>query len=168
MGRSLVVLALALASCDSAARDASRAAPPVPAGATAAAATTTNCTFPRLDFSTVERLSADERAAFTANFRAAFDRACAEGLFAKRPLVDPRSYDRSLLYVMDAPADDTLLIYFGPSAAPPAMMASIPFGSPVRQPTVDELHEAIYCEVRGATRDEQVRQLRCEITRPSL
>jgi hypothetical protein len=166
MGRFLVMLALALASCDSVARDDSRAAPPAQAGAKPAAAAD-NCTFPRLDFSTVERLSADERAAFTANLRAAFDRACREGLFAERPLVDPRSYDRSLLYVMDAPANDTLLIYFGPSAAPPAMMASVPFGSPVRQPTVDELHEAIYCEVRGATRDEQVRDLRCEITRPN-
>ena len=162
MGKSLVVLALALAFFDSTARA------ELPAAAKdSATAAKANCAFPRLDFSTVERLSADQRAAFTANFRAAFDRACAEGLFAERPLVDPRSYDRSLLYVMDAPADDTLLIYFGPSAAPPAMMASVPFGSPVRQPTVDELHEAIYCEVRGATRDEQVRQLRCEITRPS-
>jgi hypothetical protein len=160
------MLALALASCDAAVGDDSRAAPRAPAGAKAAAANA-NCAFPRLDFSTVERLSADERAAFTANLRAAFDRACREGLFAERPLVDPRSHDRSLLYVMDAPANDTLLIYFGPSAAPPAMMASVPFGSPVRQPTVDELHEAIYCEVKGATRDEQVRDLRCEITRPS-
>lgn len=120
-----------------------------------------NCDFPKLDFRAAPELTAKERATFTENLRAAFDRACREGLFEERPLVDPRSYDRSLLYVINAPAANVTSIYFGPSAAPPAMLLESPFGSPAQIPSIAELHEAIYCEMRGPRPEEREREGRC-------
>ena len=120
-----------------------------------------NCDFPKLDFSAAAQLKEEDRVRFTENLRAAFDRACSEGLFDERPLVDPRSHDRSLLYVVNAPEANVTSIYFGPSAAPPAMLLESPFRSPPQIPSVEELHEGIYCEMRGATPEEQERDGRC-------
>ena len=127
----------------------------------AARPTPGNCDFPKLDFRAASQLTDRDKASFAANLRAAFDRACGEGLFAERPLVDPRSDDRSLLYVMNAPEANVTSIYFGSSAAPPAMLLESPFRSPAQIPTVEDLHEAIYCEMRGASPEEEERDGRC-------
>lgn len=158
--RWMGMFALAAAAC-SAAPESNAVAGEASGKSEAATPSPKNCDFPKLDFRAASELTDKEKASFTANLRTAFDRACGEGLFVERPLVDPRSYDRSLLYVMNAPEADVTSIYFGPSAAPPAMLLESPFRSPAQIPTVEELHEAIYCEMRGATPEEQERDGRC-------
>ena len=158
--RWTLTVAFAAAAC-SAAPESNAVAGNAPGESEAAKPMPKNCDFPKLDFHAASELTEKEKASFTANLRAAFDRACGEGLFAERQLVDSRSYDRSLLYVMNAPEANVTSIYFGPSAAPPGMQLESPFRSPAQIPTVEELHEAIYCEMRGGTPEEQERDGRC-------
>jgi len=154
------VFALAVAACG-AAPESNAVAGEASVRSGAATHSPKNCDFPMLDFRAASELTDKEKASVAANLRTAFDRACGEGLFADRPLVDSRSFDRSLLYVMNAPEANVTSIYFGPSAAPPAMLLESPFRSPAQIPTVEELHEAIYCAMRGATPEEQERDGRC-------
>ena len=118
------------------------------------------CEMPRLDFS-VEALSDKDRARFTDNFRVAFDKACAEKLIADGSLTDERAHDRSVLYVVSANEANIASIYFAPSGAPPATMMEVPFGDPPLIPSVEELHETIYCWEKGATEQEQETSGRC-------
>jgi hypothetical protein len=156
--RITVLLASALAVCGSqAAGNPAANAAPLPVHA----APVDRCDMPRLDLDSVERLSADDRARFTANFRAAFDRACAEKLFAEGPLIDERSYERSTLYVVAANEANVASIYFAPSGAPPVTMMEVPFRDPPQIPTVEDLHETIYCWMQGATAEEQETTGRC-------
>lgn len=126
-----------------------------------ALAVAATCAFPTLDFSAAESLGAKEQAAFTANFRAAFDKACAEGLFATEPLIDERAIDKGTLFVLHAPEANVTSIYFSHSAAPPAMLVESPFGEPPQVPSAEELHEAIYCAMVGATEQEMEESGRC-------
>lgn len=131
--------------------------------ALAAPGSAATCPLPKLDFS-VSKLDLAAQAQFTENFRAAYGRACAEGLMADEPFIDPGSHDRSLLYVMNASEANVTSIYFGPSAAPPAMLMESPLVTPdgaVNLPTADDLHEAIYCWMVGATEAEEVESGRC-------
>ena len=119
------------------------------------------CDMPTLDLSSVETLSAEDRARFTDNFRAAFDKACAEKLFDDGSLTDEQSYDRSVLYVVAANEANVASIYFAPSGAPPATMMEVPFRDPPQIPSVEELYETIYCWAEGATDEEQETTGRC-------
>ena len=120
-----------------------------------------SCPLPRLDFSSATTLSEEDRARFTDNFRIALEKACAERLFADGLLTDERSYDRSVLYVVSANEANVSSIYFAPSGAPPTTMMEVPFGDPPQIPSVDELHETIYCWAKGATEVEQEESGRC-------
>jgi hypothetical protein len=119
------------------------------------------CEMPKLDFSAAKILGEKARASFTDNFRVALDKACSEGLLKDEPLVDERAYVRNTIVVMNAPEANVTSLYFAPSAAPPAMLLESPFGEPPQVPSVEDLHEAIYCWTKGATEEEQEASGRC-------
>jgi hypothetical protein len=131
-----------------------------PDGPIAKAQALPKCEMPRLDFS-VEGLSEKDRARFTDNFRAAFDKACSEQLIGDGSLIDERSHDRTVLHVVGANEANIASIYFAPSGAPPATMMEVPFGDPPQIPSAEELHETIYCWKKGATEEEQETTGRC-------
>ena len=135
---------------------------PMPKGAAPLPQTAArDCAMPGLDFQAAETLSEKDRARFTDNFRVALDKACTEGLLANGPLVDERAYVKNTIFVMNAPEANVTSLYFGPSAAPPAMLLESPFGDPPQIPSAEDLHEAIYCMTKGATEQEQETSGRC-------
>ncbi len=119
------------------------------------------CGMPKLDFRAAANLSEKDRARFTDNFRIALDKACTEGLLEGDLIVDERAYVKDTIFVMNAPEANVTSLYFGPSAAPPAMLLESPFGDPPQVPSVEDLHEAIYCWTKGATDEEQETSGRC-------
>lgn len=121
----------------------------------------TNCVLPKLDFRAAANLGSKEQSRFSENFRVAFYKACGEKLFADGPLIDAESANKSTLFVLNAPEANVTSIYFSPSAAPPNTLIESPLGTPPQIPSVDDLHEAIYCAVRGATPEEEERDGRC-------
>ena len=88
----------------------------------------------------------------SANFSKAYARACAEGLIKGRPL--PQT-----LYLFNAPDANVASIY----RSGKAMLLEYPFvsGGKVKVPSVDDLHEAIFCAVHGASVKEQEESGRC-------
>ena len=158
MKRRSLPLFLALAACGNQPAGnaaANAAAPPVEVPKPP------HCAMPNLDFSAAEGLGEKDRAQFTDNFRAALDKACSEGLLEGDPVVDERAYVKNTIFVMNAPEANVTSLYFGPSAAPPAMLLESPFGEPPQVPSSEELHEAIYCWTKGATEEEQETSGRC-------
>ena len=118
------------------------------------------CDRPKLDFKET-KLDAQDQARFAKRFEAAFARACGEGLFAGKPLVDQRSEDKQTIVVMRSPAAKVTAIYYAPSGAPPAMLLESPGGSPRQIPSVDDFYAAMQCAVRWPTADEQEKDGRC-------
>ena len=112
---------------------------------------------PRLDFGAAPSLSEKDRASFTDNFLVAFARSCADGLLRDGPLVDQRARVKDTIAVLDAPEANITSIYF----APPAMLLESPFGDPPQIPSVEDIHEAIYCLKKGATPEEEEASGRC-------
>lgn len=164
----VVALALTLAACGNqpagnAMTNAEAPDGPMPAGSPSLpkASLQQRCAMPKLDFSAAETLGEKNRARFTENFRVALDKACTEGLLEGDPLVDQRAYVKNTIFVMNAPEANVTSLYFGPSAAPPAMLLESPFGDPPQVPSVEDLHEAIYCWTKGATEEEQETSGRC-------
>ena len=164
----VLVFALALTACGNqpagnAMANAAVSDGPMPAGAPPLPKPSPQqrCEMPKLDFSAAATLGEKERARFTDNFRVALDKACSEGLLEGEPIVDERAYVRNTIFVMNAPEANVTSLYFGPSAAPPAMLLESPFGEPPQVPTVEEFHEAIYCWTKGATEEEQETSGRC-------
>lgn len=118
------------------------------------------CAKPKLDLR-VAKLDAARAAQFTTNFTVAFDKACTEGLLAAAPLVDSRSSDPSTLFVINAPEANVTSIYFNGEASPPMTILEAPFGPPPAVPSVEDIHEAIYCAMKGATQQEMDESGRC-------
>jgi len=89
------------------------------------------------------------------NFASAYAKACAEGLI-QQPLVTAK--DRRL-FLLNAPAANVASIYERDGR----MVLEYPFlsGGKANVPTADELHETIYCAVKGATQAEQEESGRC-------
>ena len=136
---------------------------PMPAGAPPLpkAPPLPNCDLPKLDFRAASNLGPKEQSRFSENFRVAFYKACGEKLFADGPLIDESSIDKSTLFVMNAPEANVTSIYFGRHAAPPNTLIETPFGDPPQIPSIEDLHEAIYCVMEGATDKEMEEQGRC-------
>ena len=136
---------------------------PMPAGAPPLpkAPPQQRCDMPKLDFRAAENLSGTDRARFTDNFRVALDKACTEGLLEGDPIVDQRAQVKDTIFVLNAPEANVTSLYFGRSAAPPAMLLESPFGDSPQVPSVEDLHEAIYCWTKGATEEEQETTGRC-------
>ncbi|MGH6729450.1 MAG: hypothetical protein ACREBK_04800 [Sphingomicrobium sp.] len=119
------------------------------------------CPLPKLDFRAAETLSENDRARLTENFRAAYEKACVEGLMADGPLIDPEAVVKDTIFVLNAPEANVTSIYFHFEGKPPRTMIESPFGEPPQIPSVEDLHEAIFCAVRGATPEEQETTGRC-------
>ena len=136
---------------------------PMPAGAPPLpkAPPQQKCAMPRLDFNDAKRLSAKDRAAFTENFRVAFDKACTEGLMGSEPLVEWGAAVKDTIFVLDAPEANVTSLYFAPPGSVQRMLLESPFGDPPQVPSVEDLHEAIYCWTKGATEEEQETSGRC-------
>lgn len=136
---------------------------PMPAGAPPLpkAAPLQKCDLPKLDFTEAANLDAKARARFTDNFRVAFDKACAEGLMGGDQLVDQDATAKDTIFVLDAPEANVTSVYFNPRGPSPRMLVESPFGDPPQVPSVEDLHEAIYCWTKGATEEEQETSGRC-------
>jgi hypothetical protein len=94
------------------------------------------------------------------NFTVALAQACAEGMLAKQPLVDPRSKEKNTLFVANAPQSNQATIYFDKDAT----WFEGPFfadGQHVQVPGPDAIKEAIFCHAVGATPEEQEQTGRC-------
>ena len=95
-----------------------------------------------------------------ANFTVALAKACAEGLMAKTPLIDPRSKEKNTLFIANAPNANVASIYFNEGAT----WMEGPFVDSeghVQVPGPDALKEAIYCHTIGATPKEEETTGRC-------
>jgi hypothetical protein len=101
--------------------------------------------------------------ATAANFAAAFASACAKGLLKDQALIDPEAADQARLFLLNAPESNVASIYL-PRDGAKGMVLEYHFVTPDGQshvPPADELEEAIYCSVRGATPEEQESSGRC-------
>jgi hypothetical protein len=130
------------------------------ANAVATAPIAAACDLPRLDFSETD-LAARDQARFAEQFGTAFARACRDGLFAEKPLVDQRSEDKRTIVVLHSPVAKGTAIYYAPSGAPPAMLLESPVESSRKIPSADEFYAAMQCAVRWPTADEQEQDGRC-------
>lgn len=128
-------------------------APPLPAGHKV------DCAVPGLDFTEVE-FDEVEKVAFADNWSAAVDRACADKLAGDKPLNHPDVLGPMLL-LFHAPEANIISIYLNDRRKPERMVMEGPFGTPPKAPSVEELHEAIYCTVKGATPEEEEQSGRC-------
>ena len=102
----------------------------------------------------------EARTKLDANFTVALAQACAEGLMAKTPLVDPCSKQKNLLLIANAPNANIASIYFNDGAT----WMEGPFfadGQHVQVPGPEALKEAIYCHTVGATEQEEETSGRC-------
>ncbi|MCL6698065.1 hypothetical protein LZ496_04600 [Sphingomonas sp. NSE70-1] len=98
-----------------------------------------------------------------ANFAAAFKNACDKGLLTEKPLIDPKATDQGKLFLINAPEANVASIYLS-EVDGSRMVLEYPFlttDGKSQVPTADELEEAIYCAVRGATPEEQEATGRC-------
>jgi hypothetical protein len=94
------------------------------------------------------------------NFTVALAQACAEGMLAKQPLVDPRSKEKNTLFIANAPNANQATIYFDKDAT----VFEGPFfadGRHVQVPGPGAIKEAIYCHAVGASDAEREATGRC-------
>ena len=158
----LLALILTLAACGNAPDGNAQSNAAVPEASRSETPPQQACRSPKLDFRAAPNLGPKEQARYTANFRAAFGKACAGKLFADHPLIDEDSTDKTTLFVLNAPDANVTSIYLGTTAGPPPrMLIESPFGDPPQIPSVDDLHESIYCVMIGATEEEQETSGRC-------
>jgi len=97
------------------------------------------------------------------NFAAAYKRACAKGVLKAGPLIDVAASDQEHLFLINAPDANVASIYLSEIDGN-RMMLEYPFlttDGKSQVPSADELEEAIYCAVVGATPDEQESSGRC-------
>jgi hypothetical protein len=92
----------------------------------------------------------------SANFAKAYAKACAEGLLGNKPLVTVKG---NRLFLWNAPDANVASIY----SSNGRMLLEYPFwsGGKADVPSADDLHEAIYCAVHGASPKEQEESGRC-------
>ena len=128
-------------------------APPLPAGQKI------DCAVPGLDFTEVEFDEAG-KVAFANNWTVATDRACVEKLAGDKPLNHPDVLGPMLL-LYHAPEANIVSIYVNDRRRPERRVMEGPFGTPPKAPSAEELYEAIYCSVKGATPEEEEQSGRC-------
>ena len=183
---ALALAAFAIAGCSGgsgssanvarSAAAAKAAPPPAPAPPTAAAAQPPACApAPQLllagDF-------ADPRGAFAAGgaqfhrletvFAAAYRAACADGVLRRSALIPPGAADPGHVRVKNAPDANVASLYLdGEEGAPVSrqhMVLEFPFvtaDGATHVPSQDDLREAIFCEVQGASQREEEESGRC-------
>ena len=97
------------------------------------------------------------------NFATAFKSACGKGLLTEKPLIDPKATDQGKLFLINAPDANVASIYLS-DVDGSRMVVEYPFlttDGKTQVPSADELEEAIYCAVAGATPEEQESTGRC-------
>jgi hypothetical protein len=98
-----------------------------------------------------------------AAFEAAYRQSCANGLLREAPLFPPDAAEPGTLLLKNAP-DANIASLYRESDADRSLVLEYPFVSgegAARVPTEEELGEAIYCSVRGASGQEQEESGRC-------
>jgi len=98
-----------------------------------------------------------------ANFATAYKNACAKDVFKAGVLIDPAAEDQDKLFLINAPEANVASIYLS-EVDGNRMVLEYPFlttDGKSQVPTADELEEAIYCAVVGATPEEQESSGRC-------
>jgi hypothetical protein len=121
------------------------------------------CAPPRL--ASADKAISEDSALFRdtkANFSTAYARACAKGLLKEKALIDPTGAIHDRLFLLNAPAANVASIYLPEDRA--STVLEYPFLTDDGQthvPPTDELEEAIYCTVHGATPDEEGSSGRC-------
>jgi hypothetical protein len=96
----------------------------------------------------------------SANFAKAYAKACAEGLLRKSPLIDAKAKDKAHLILLNAPEANIASIYLNKGR----MLLEYPFVTDFGKanvPSANDLHEAIFCAVHGASEKEQEESGRC-------
>jgi hypothetical protein len=111
-------------------------------------------------------VDAPEFANLERNFAAAYRKACADGTLAGRPLIPADAPHPGTLFVITAPQSNQAAIYRAgnDSDTPGDMVLEYYFigdDGKLHVPSEAELHEAIYCAVKGATQKEQDESGRC-------
>ena len=162
MKRRLLALIFTLTACGSEPAGnamTNAAAPAGPSPAEAPPLQKIDCAVPGLDFTEVEFGEA-EKVAFANNWTAAVDRACADKLAGDKPLNHPDVLGPMLL-LFHAPEANIVSIYLNDRRKPERMVMEGPFGTPPKAPSAEDLYEAIYCTVKGATPEEEEQNGRC-------
>ena len=98
------------------------------------------------------------------NFSTAYLRSCFKGVLRKGPLVRPGSVPPGILFLKNAPEANTASIYQEEKKGRPGrMVLEYPFfdRGVFRPPSADELEEAIFCAIQGASEAEQEEEGRC-------
>jgi hypothetical protein len=94
------------------------------------------------------------------NFAKAYAKACAAGLLKKKSLIHADAKDKTHLILLNAPEANIASIYLHNGK----MLLEYPFVTDFGKanvPSADDLHEAIYCAVHGASEKEQEESGRC-------
>ena len=100
-----------------------------------------------------------------AHFADAYEIACAKGLLKDKPLIDAKAADQGKLFLINAPDANVASIYLSEVDAN-KMLLEYPFlttDGKTQVPSTEELEEAIYCAVHGASQQEQESSGRCMV-----
>jgi hypothetical protein len=161
MIRPLTLLAaLALAACGQDDQPAGNSVSTMKAVGQAAGARCAAPTLAMADNAQLQSALMDETGV---NFATAFKSACDKGLLTDKLLIDPKATDQARIFLVNAPEANVASIYLS-DVDGSRMVLEYPFltiDGKSQVPSADELEEAIYCTVRGATPQEQEASGRC-------
>lgn len=109
------------------------------------------------------RLTQDIVARTKANFASAYGQSCVKGILGSGELLDPKAVDPGRLFLFNAPEANVASIYLSKRNGD-RMVLEFPFltaDGRATVPSVNELEEAIYCNLVGTTPEEQEKDGRC-------
>ena len=155
----LLLAALALTACRQEAATQGNAA----ASTNAVKQSGDKCALPALTLADGAPLKSELLNETKANFTVAFRSACAKGLLEAKELFDPKATDQGKLFLVNAPEANVASIYLS-EVDGNRMVLEYPFlttDGKTQVPSADELEEAIYCAVVGATPEQQESTGRC-------
>ena len=121
------------------------------------------CAPPALALANGAQLASQPMEETKAHFANAYEAACGKGLLTDKALIDPKAADKGTLFLINAPEANVASIYLS-EVDGNRMVLEYPFlttDGKTQVPSVDELGEAIYCAVHGATAEEQESSGRC-------
>ena len=161
MGRAVYLLlaGLAVAGCRQQAAPADENVSAVNASEQAAG----QCTPPALAMADNAQLESKLLGETQANLAKAYKRACDKGLLKDKAVIDAKATDQHKLFLINAPEANVASIYLS-DVDGNRMVLEYPFlttDGKTQVPSADELGEAIYCAVVGATPEEQESSGRC-------
>ena len=97
----------------------------------------------------------------SANFTQAYAQACAKGLLKNKPVVPRDSKFPGRIFLLNAPNANVASIYTAENGQTLLEFHFLTEGGEKFVPSAEELEEAIYCAVVGATEEEQETTGRC-------